>query len=53
MFFLSSIEDSPGKNSPHVVWSVKNSSWDKSLLAVMCRIFMGLEKRDCKTADKI
>lgn len=35
------------------MWSVKNSSWDKSLLAVMCRIFMGLKKRDCKTADKI
>lgn len=34
------------------VWPTEKGSGAEHLLAVKCRVFMGLEERLCKTADK-
>lgn len=42
--FFAIIKEDLEESSLHVVWSSKNSSGDECLLAVLCRIFMGLEE---------
>ena len=39
-------------NHAHGVWSAGKGSGAEDLLAVKCRVFMGLEEGLCKTADK-
>ena len=51
--WFSTIMEQKGEEShAHGVWLQENSSWTEHLLAVRRRIFMGLEERVRKTADK-